>query len=231
MDEFVKPSSSGFSCLPDFLSLLTLGTVAVAAPVLAVPQSESVYDLAALTTKVPAVKATSQLQTAPLSKNAVHSITLIPSRGPWHTFVHITGDRMGDVTSVRTVWYPNDDDTQPPLGSMSTTLRGANPMTGAEIEIPADAGGPKGGVVRIMVTLKGEKKPLFAGRFTVDNALAVKGTTFQPQVITTEAIQFTGNVRPPFQPQVITTEAIQFTGTRLRSLDVKKPLPVIIPPP
>ena len=210
----MKLSSLGFSRLLNFLSMLTLGMIAAVEPVLAAPQSQSTYELAALTTKVPAVNATTLLQKAPLKNNAVPSVTLTPSRGPWHTFVHITGDKMGNVTSVRTVWYPNDDDTQPALGSMSTTLRSANPLTGAEIEIPADAGGPKGGVVRIMVTLKEEKKPLLAGRFTVDNALAIKGTTFQPQVITTEAIQVTGIRRPPFQPQVITTDSIQVTGIR-----------------
>jgi len=95
--------------------------------------------------------------------------TLTPSKGPWHTFVRITGDRMGTVTGAQTIWYPNDDDSQPPLGSISTTLRSADPKTGAEIEIPADAGGPQGGVVRILVTFSGEKEPQFAGRFTVQS--------------------------------------------------------------
>ena len=93
--------------------------------------------------------------------------TLTPSKGPWHTFVRITGDRIGTVTGVQTIWYPNDDDSRPPLGSITTTLRSADPKNGAEIEIPADAGGPEGGVVRIMVTISGEKEPLLAGRFTV----------------------------------------------------------------
>lgn len=95
--------------------------------------------------------------------------TVKPDTGPWHTFVHITGERMGEVISVQTVWYPNDDSSQKPLGTLSTTLRGAHTKTGAEIEIPKGAGGAAGGVVRIMVFLPGEKKPLFAGRFTVVN--------------------------------------------------------------
>lgn len=101
--------------------------------------------------------------------------TLTPSKGPWHTFVRITGERMGTATGALTIWYPNDDDSQPPLGSIATTLRSADPKTGAEIEIPAGAGGPQGGVVRIMVTFSGEKEPLLAGRFTVQRG--VNGAT------------------------------------------------------
>jgi len=157
--------------------------------------------------------------------------TLTPTSGPWHTFVHISGDRMGDVIGVRTVWYPNDDDSQAPLGSISTTLRGADPKTGAEIEIPADAGGPQGGVVRIMITLRGEKEPLFAGRFTVDNNQASNGqrpsdgqiglatagaaasvAAVQDAAKTSQVI--TEDVLKKTQPKIVitTTEPLQLTG-------------------
>ncbi len=77
--------------------------------------------------------------TEPASAQAAPVVT--PSSGPWHTFVTITGDRAGTATGARVVWYPDDDASEPPLGSSSATLRGANPKSGAEFEIPAGAGG------------------------------------------------------------------------------------------
>ena len=134
----MKPHCHRIAWLFVYLNFFVLGMIAVVACDAKAPQSSSV----------------------PVA-------TLTPSKGPWHTFVRITGNSMGTVTGAQTIWYPNDDDTKPPLGSITTTLRSADPTNGAEIEIPADAGGPQGGVVRIMVTLRGEKEPLFAGRFTV----------------------------------------------------------------
>src|SRR3972149_6930929 len=50
-----------------------------------------------------------------LKRDAVPVAILMPVKGPWHTFVRITGDRMGEAIGARAVWYPNDDDSQPPL--------------------------------------------------------------------------------------------------------------------
>jgi hypothetical protein len=157
------------------LIFFLLGVILPIPPVSATPQLTSGLSTITKKAQLPTVTVT---PTTPIvevgtpafpKSNAVPAGKLSPSSGPWHTFVHITGERMGNAISVRTVWYPNDDDTQPALGSISTTLRSVNPKSGAEIEIPANAGGSKGGVVRIMLTVQGEKAPIFAGRFTVDN--------------------------------------------------------------
>jgi len=99
---------------------------------------------------------------------------LTPDQGPWHTFVRVTGDKLSGATGVRVLWYPNDDDSQEVAGSMSATLRKRLGQEGVEIEMPQGAGGPKGGVVRVMVNLQGSKEPVFAGRFIVDDGASAR---------------------------------------------------------
>jgi len=98
---------------------------------------------------------------------------VLPARGPTSTFATLVGTRLGTATGAHVAWYPNDDASQKPLGAGSATLRRTNRASdSAEIEIPRSAGGPQGGVIRIYLTIPGESKPVFAGRFTVEATAA-----------------------------------------------------------
>jgi hypothetical protein len=115
------------------------------------------------------VRGAAVVDSAPSGATAINEIrsNVIPGSGPWHTFVQVLGAEPGTATAARVVWYPNDDDTQPMAGMLSATLRGVTPDVGAEIEIPENAGGSAGGVIRIMLTVPGSTTPKMMGRFTV----------------------------------------------------------------
>jgi hypothetical protein len=160
--------------------------------------------------------------------------TLSPASGPWHTFVRIKGNGLGSTSSVRVVWYPNDDDSQPPAGAITATLRNSFGPDEIEIEIPSDSGIGSGGAIRVMLTLPGRTQPVYAGTFSVTGQTQTGGVRlvvpqlkaepeggikppsepYRPPVITTESLYFTGTRRPPFVPKVISTEKLQLTGTR-----------------
>ena len=42
--------------------------------------------------------------------------TLTPVAGPWHSRVIVKGPGFGKAEQTRVIWYPNDDDAQPPAG-------------------------------------------------------------------------------------------------------------------
>ncbi|MDP2689827.1 MAG: fibronectin type III domain-containing protein [Deltaproteobacteria bacterium] len=114
------------------------------------------------------------LKAGELAPGSMPKGALTPESGPWHTVVRVTGEKLSGAIGVRVLWYPNDDDTQELAGSMSATLRKRIGHDGIEIEMPRDAGGAKGGVVRVMVNLQGASEPVFAGRFTVVDSTARK---------------------------------------------------------
>lgn len=98
--------------------------------------------------------------------------TLSPETGKWNSFVTVRGPGFGKAERVRVIWYPNDDATQTQAGSMSATVRKRVGADEFEMEMPRDAGGANGGVVRVLVFMPGQLQPKFAGRFTVDNRAA-----------------------------------------------------------
>jgi hypothetical protein len=96
-----------------------------------------------------------------------------PDAGAWHTFVRLTASGLANAEGIRVVWFPGDDDSQPQAGAITATMRGRTAPDQVEIEIPADAGGPQGGVVRILAFMPGKLQPVFIARFTIGAAAQV----------------------------------------------------------
>ena len=94
-----------------------------------------------------------------------------PQTGPWHTFARVRVERIASAERIRVIWFPGDDDTRPQAGAITATMRRRISPNEVEIEIPQDAGGPNGGVVRIVAILPKSLKPLFVARFTVGAAV------------------------------------------------------------
>ncbi len=159
--------------------------------------------------------------------------TLTPGAGPWHSRVIVKGPGFGKAEQTRVIWYPNDDDAQPPAGSTNATLRQRLGDDQIEIEMPNGAGGTMGAVVRVLVFMPGQLQPLLAGRFTVATKAAavaesqVADAKPRPWSVTTPPIQMTGtfveqrgsHTRLHVGPDAfaVTTPAIQMTGTWLAS--------------
>lgn len=118
---------------------------------------------------------TKPIRTKPLSSKAVG--TLSPESGKWHTLVTVKGSNFAKAERVAVIWYPNDDDAQAQAGSITATLRKRVGTDEIEIEMPRDAGGTSGGVVRVYLFMPAQLQPVLAGRFTVDNGLALIGRT------------------------------------------------------
>jgi hypothetical protein len=129
-----------------------------------------------------------------------------PDAGAWHTFVRLTASGLANAEGIRVVWFPGDDDSRPQAGAITATMRGRTAPDQVEIEIPADAGGPRGGVVRILAIMPKAPKPVFVARFTVGEAASTAAPA-QPRVITTAKIEISGP-----STKVIRTAAIQITG-------------------
>jgi hypothetical protein len=96
-----------------------------------------------------------------------------PQVGPWHTFARVTASGLAGAEGIRVVWFPGDDDSRPQAGAITATLRARTAPDQVEIEIPADAGGPQGGVVRILAFMPGKLQPVFVARFTIGAAAQV----------------------------------------------------------
>lgn len=118
---------------------------------------------------------TKPIRTKPLSSNAVG--TLAPESGKWNSFVTVKGPNFAKAERVAVIWYPNDDGAQAQAGSITATLRKRVGTDEIEIEMPRDAGGASGGVVRVYLFMPNQLQPVLAGRFTVDNGLALMGRT------------------------------------------------------
>ena len=151
--------------------------------------------------------------------------TLTPAAGPWHSRVIVKGPGFGKAEQTRVIWYPNDDDSQPPAGSTNATLRQRLGSDEIEIEMPNGAGGAMGAVVRVLVFMPQQLQPVLAGRFTIQagkaGADAVSerqsspSSPFVPMTVTTPAMQMTGVRLPAFVSMTVTTPAMQMTGVRL----------------
>ena len=102
-----------------------------------------------------------------------------PEVGPWHTFARVSASGLASAAGIRVVWFPGDDDTQAQAGAITATVRGRTPPDQVEIEIPADAGGPQGGVVRILARMPGQLEPVFVARFTVGTGPAAAWSQVQ----------------------------------------------------
>jgi hypothetical protein len=103
-----------------------------------------------------------------------------PDAGAWHTFVRLTASGLANAEGIRVVWFPGDDDSQPQAGAITATMRGRTAPDQVEIEIPADAGGPQGGVVRILAFMPKRLRPVFVARFTVGTASAAQPAPAPP---------------------------------------------------
>jgi hypothetical protein len=142
-----------------------------------------------------------------------------PQVGPWHTFAHVSASGLAGAANIRVVWFPGDDDSQPQAGAITATMRGRTAPDQVEIEIPADAGGPQGGVVRILAFMPGRLQPLFVARFTVGagtpplttGRLVFNG--LRPRAITTAPLQMSGS-----PPRIIVTETLRVSGPRLKDI-------------
>ncbi len=124
-----------------------------------------------------------------------------PAAGAPHSFVILTGTGIANADGIRVEWYPGDDAGQPASGAVTATLRRRIPPDQVEIEIPAGAGGPRGGVVRLLARMPGQRTPVFVARFTVGTgAPAIKTgrlvfNGLRPRAITTAPLQVSGS--PP----------------------------------
>jgi len=142
-----------------------------------------------------------------------------PETGTPHSFVIVTGAGIGSADGIRVVWYPGDDAGQPASGAVTATLRRRIPPDQVEIEIPAGAGGPQGGVVRILARMPGQRTPVFVARFTVGAAeppietgrLMVNG--LRPRAIAVAPLQVSGS-----RPRTILAKPIRVSGTRPRDI-------------
>jgi hypothetical protein len=157
-------------------------------------------------------------QKAPVpSGSPVGSIS--PEAGAPHSFVIVTGAGIASADGIRVVWYPGDDAGQPASGAITATVRRRIPPDQVEIEIPAGAGGPRGGVVRLLARMPGQRMPVFVARFTVGTgAPAIKTARLvvnglRPRAITTAPLQVSGS-----PPRYIVTEAVRVSGLRPRNI-------------
>ena len=175
---------------------------------------------------------TKPIRTKPLSSNAVG--TLSPESGKWHSYVTVKGPNFAKAERVAVTWYPNDDGAQAQAGSITATLRKRVGTDEIEIEMPRDAGGTNGGVVRVYLFMPNQLQPVLAGRFTVSMETQpgidrTTGTLAEPPiVVTTPPLRMTGRrlttLGPTPQtelveaPIAITTPALRMTGKRLFTL-------------
>ena len=133
---------------------------------------------------------------------------VIPNHGDWAAFVRVKGENFASAMSVRVYWYPDDDDSKPPLMNQTATWRGHSGTDEITIQIPTDpaksgwSGDWAKGVLRIYLIMPGQKQPLFAARYTVGGVLAkntiaqsrnVKSGTAPATTITTPVISVTGS--------------------------------------
>jgi hypothetical protein len=185
------------------------------------------------------------VRTLPLSSNAVGTLT--PASGKWHSFVTVKGPNFAKAERVAVIWYPNDDATQAQAGSITATLRKRTGTDEVEIEMPRDAGGTSGGVVRVYLYMPAQLQPVLAGRFTVVNQPAVlrpggapKPVLEQVIAITTQPLQLTGkrlatlNTSPGREfassPIAMTTPALQLMGKRIATLGISPGRELASPP-
>ncbi len=94
-----------------------------------------------------------------------------PVSGPWHSGARVTGPGIADAAFIRTLWYPNDDATQPASGSITATVTKRTPPDGVEIQIPNGAGGAIGGVIRIVAVPRAGGDPVFLARYTIGDSV------------------------------------------------------------
>ncbi len=92
---------------------------------------------------------------------------LVPESGRWNSLVTVSGPGFGKAERVSVVWYPNDDDSQSQAGALSATVRKRVGTDQIEIEMPRNAGGSDGAVVRVYVFMPQQLQPVLAGRFTI----------------------------------------------------------------
>jgi tetratricopeptide (TPR) repeat protein len=104
-------------------------------------------------------------KTALPSRPSAGSVT--PDFGRWHTLVRVTAPQVSSADVIRVVWFPNDDDSLPQAGALPAALRKRIDPNEVEIEIPRNAGGPGGGVIRILAIMPKQLQPVFIARFTV----------------------------------------------------------------
>lgn len=93
--------------------------------------------------------------------------SVAPDSGAWHTFVRVTAPQIASADGIRVVWFPDDDNSKPQAGAMTATVRKRIVPDEVEIEIPRNAGGAGGGVVRILAIMPKQLQPVFLARFTV----------------------------------------------------------------
>lgn len=151
--------------------------------------------------------------------------TLSPASGKTNTFVTINGPNFAKTERVMVAWYPDDDDSQPQAGMITATLRKRTGSDEIEIEMPTNAGGASGGVVRVYLIMPGQLQPVLAGRFTVSLAAPAETVPTAPIFITTPALVMKGK-RP--QPEEIPTTPIFITTAPL-IMQGKRPPAEIIP--
>ncbi|MDH5739339.1 MAG: hypothetical protein OEY77_03330 [Nitrospira sp.] len=137
------------------------------------------------------------IRTKPLSSNAVG--TLSPESGKWHSFVTVKGPNFAKAERVAVLWYPHDDASNTASGSVTATLRKRVGTDEIEIEMPRDAGGASGGVVRVYVFMPNQLQPVLAGRFTVNEGLAVKGRAGSDVPVKDNKVQPRPAMRAPEQ--------------------------------
>ena len=89
-----------------------------------------------------------------------------PESGRWHALVRVSAPRIGSADGMRVEWYPNDDDSLPQAGALPAALRRRIAPDEIEMEIPQNAGGPRGGVIRILAIMP-RQPPVFVARFRV----------------------------------------------------------------
>ena len=119
--------------------------------------------------------------------------SVAPEVGPWHTFARVSASGLANAESIRVVWFPGDDDSQPQAGAITATMRGRTAPDQVEIEIPADAGGPQGGVVRILAFMPGKLQPVFIARFTI--GAAAQAASSQNAATTTGSFELAAGER------------------------------------
>jgi hypothetical protein len=138
---------------------------------------------AALVSLVVGMTTVSALGQQPLTEPIA---SIDPSSGSWGDFALLSGPALVDAVSVQAIWYPNDDDTQPPAMSQTVTVRGRPNPDALQVQIPADpatsgwSGNFARGALRLYVVLRGQPRPLLAARFYVGGAGANRLTSTVP---------------------------------------------------
>jgi len=103
--------------------------------------------------------------------------TIEPASGRWGDSITLKGDVLVTSQGLRAIWYPGDDDTQPPLMSQSVTIYSRPSPDTWQAYIPADpattgwSGDFTAGVLRLYALPPGQADPVLAARFAIGSGL------------------------------------------------------------